>query len=715
MTYTMKTEIGGRDLVIETGKVAKQAGGAVTVQYGETVILATVVVSDEPRDQDWFPLFVEYREKAYAAGKIPGGFFKREGRPMEKEVLSARLVDRPIRPLFPEGYRNEVQVVISVLSTDQENDADVLGMIGASAALSISDAPFDGPIAAVRVGRMGDEIVINPTFSQLEDSDLDLVVAGTGESIVMFEGRAKEVPEEIILKALSKAKPALKQLIEVQNELVSQCGKPKRTFQPAAADQGLEDAVREQVGDRMSQINTTEAKEDRKKLLIELREEVIEKLSERFPEQEAAIKAVIEEIEKTDMRRRIITDGKRVDGRRLDEIRPLSCQVSVLPRTHGSALFTRGQTQSLAVTTLGTKMDEQKIDALQGESWKSYMLHYNFPPFSVGEVRPIRGPGRREIGHGALAERAIQTVIPTDESFPYTIRIVSDILESNGSSSMATVCAGSLSLMDAGVPVKSGVAGVAIGLIQENDQAALLTDILGIEDHLGDMDMKVTGTRQGITAVQMDLKISGIGEDVLTQALERARTARSAILDVMEQTIPEPRKELSPYAPRIISLKIDPEKIGAVIGPGGKIIRKITEETGAQIDIDDDGTVTIASTDPEGGPRAAEIIKELTAEVEEGAIYTGKVVKITDFGAFVEILPGRDGLLHISQLEHHRVDKVQDVVKVGDEVKVKVLEVDSDSGKIRLSRKALLERGPGQKKDEDVRRRHSGDRSRKKR
>jgi polyribonucleotide nucleotidyltransferase len=710
----MKTEIGGKDLTIETGKVAKQAGGAVTVQYGETVILATVVVSDEPRDQDWFPLFVEYREKAYAAGKIPGGFFKREGRPAEKEVLSARLVDRPIRPLFPDGFRNEVQVYISVLSADQENDADVLGMIGASAALSISDAPFDGPIAAVRVGRLGDEIVINPTFSQLEDSDLDLVVAGTGESIVMFEGRAKEIPEEIILKALAAARPALSRLIDLQNELVSQCGKPKMVFEPVAPDQDLLSAVKEQVGDRMAQINTTEPKEDRKQLLSDLKEKTIEALAERFPEKEAEIKAIIGEMEKTDMRGRIVAEGRRVDGRRLDEIRPISCEVAVLPRTHGSALFTRGQTQSLAVTTLGTKMDEQKIDALEGESWKSYMLHYNFPPFSVGEVRPIRGPGRREIGHGALAERAIQTVIPTDESFPYTIRIVSDILESNGSSSMATVCAGSLSLMDAGVPVKAGVAGVAIGLVQENGQAALLTDILGIEDHLGDMDMKVTGTRGGITSVQMDLKISGIGEDVLTQALERARAARNSILDAMDQTISAPRQELSPYAPRIISMKIDPEKIGAVIGPGGKIIRKITEETGAKIDIDDDGTVTIASTDPEGGPRAAEIIKELTADVEEGQIYTGKVVKITDFGAFVEILPGRDGLLHISQLDHHRVEKVQDVVNVGDEVKVKVLEVD-DSGKVRLSRKVLLERGPRQGKDEPPRRRHLGDRSRKKR
>ena len=713
MTYTMKTEIGSKDLIIETGTVAKQAGGAVTVQYGETVILATVVVSEEPRDQDWFPLFVEYREKAYAAGKIPGGFFKREGRPMEKEVLSARLVDRPIRPLFPEGFRNEVQVYISVLSTDQENDADVLGMIGASAALSISDAPFDGPIAAVRVGRLGDEIVINPTFSQLEDSDLDLVVAGTAENIIMFEGKAKEIPEEVILKALAAARPALSQLIDLQNELVSQCGKPKRIFEPAPTDQELIAAVKEQVGDRMAQINTTEAKEERKQLLKELRESTFEALSERFPEREGEIASAIEEIEKADIRQRIVTDGRRVDGRQLDEIRPISCQVSVLPRTHGSALFTRGQTQSLAVTTLGTKMDEQKIDALEGESWKSYMLHYNFPPFSVGEVRPIRGPGRREIGHGALAERAIQTVIPTDESFPYTIRIVSDILESNGSSSMATVCAGSLSLMDAGVPVKSGVAGVAIGLVQEDGKTALLTDILGLEDHLGDMDMKVTGTRNGITAVQMDLKISGIDEDVLAQALERARAARSTILDVMDETISAPRQELSPYAPRIISMKIDPEKIGAVIGPGGKIIRKITEETGAQIDIDDDGTITIASTDPEGGPKAAEIIKELTADVEEGQIYTGKVVKITDFGAFVEILPGRDGLLHISQLDHHRVEKVQDVVKVGDEVKVKVLEVD-DGGKIRLSRKALLERGPQQGKDEHVRRRNIGNRSRKK-
>ncbi len=714
MTYKLQTEIGGRDLIIETGKIAKQAGGAVTVQYGETVILATVVVSDEPRDQDWFPLFVEYREKAYAAGKIPGGFFKREGRPMEKEVLSARLVDRPIRPLFPKGFMNEVQVIISVLSTDQENDADVLGLIGASTALGLSGAPFNGPVAAVRVGKLGDEIVINPTFPQLEDSVLDLVVAGNGESIVMFEGRAKEVSEEVVMQALAAAKPVLSQIIDLQNELVSQCGKPKQHFEPVSPDQELSTAVRELAADRMMEINTTAMKEGRQQLLTELTKNTIEALSERFPEKESAIKAAIEEIEKADMRQRIIADGVRVDGRRLDEIRPINCQVSILPRTHGSALFTRGQTQSLAVTTLGTKMDEQKIDALEGESWKSYMLHYNFPPFSVGEVRPIRGPGRREIGHGALAERAIQSVIPSDESFPYTIRIVSDILESNGSSSMATVCAGSLSLMDAGVPVKSAVAGLAIGLIQEGDRQAILTDILGLEDHLGDMDMKVTGTRNGITAVQMDLKISGIGENVLAEALERARLGRLSILDSMYETLAAPREELSPYAPRIISLKIDPEKIGAVIGPGGKIIRKITEETGAKIDIDDDGTVTIASTDPEGGPRAAEIIRTLTAEVEEGQIYTGKVVKIMDFGAFVELLPGRDGLLHISQLDHHRVEKVTDVLKVGDEVKVKVLEVD-DGGKIRLSRKALLERGPRSDKEEPMQRRHPGDRSRKKR
>jgi len=714
MTYKLQTEIGGRDLIIETGKIAKQAGGAVTVQYGETVILATVVVSDEPRDQDWFPLFVEYREKAYAAGKIPGGFFKREGRPMEKEVLSARLVDRPIRPLFPKGFMNEVQVIISVLSTDQENDADVLGLIGASTALGLSSAPFQGPVAAVRVGKLGDEIVINPTFSQLEDSVLDLVVAGNGESIVMFEGRAKEVSEEIVLQALAAAKPVLGQIIDLQNELVSQCGLPKQHFEPVSPDEELIAAVRELAADRMVEINTTAMKEGRKQLLVELRKNTIEALSERFPEKESEIKAAIEQLEKTDMRQRIISDGVRVDGRRLDEIRPISCQVSILPRTHGSALFTRGQTQSLAVTTLGTKMDEQKIDALEGESWKSYMLHYNFPPFSVGEVRPIRGPGRREIGHGALAERAIQSVIPSDESFPYTIRIVSDILESNGSSSMATVCAGSLSLMDAGVPVKSAVAGLAIGLIQEGDRDAILTDILGLEDHLGDMDMKVTGTQTGITSVQMDLKISGIGESILAEALERARVGRLSILDSMYETLAAPREELSPYAPRIISLKIDPEKIGAVIGPGGKIIRKITEETGAKIDIDDDGTVTIASTDPEGGPRAAEIIRTLTAEVEEGQIYTGKVVKIMDFGAFVELLPGRDGLLHISQLDHHRVEKVTDVLKVGDEVKVKVLEVD-DGGKIRLSRKALLERGPRSDKEEPMQRRHPGDRSRNKR
>jgi len=709
MIHKTETEIGGRNLIIESGRVAQQALGAVTVRYADTVILATVVVSEEPRDQDWFPLFVEYRQKAYAAGKIPGGFFKREGRPGEKEVLSARLVDRPIRPLFPKGYMNEVQIIISVLSADQENDADILGMIGASTVLCLSGCPFQGPIGAVRMGRLGGEFVVNPTFSKLDDSDLDIVIAGTRESIIMVEGRAKEIPEEILLRAMEASRPILDKVIQIQEDLISACGKPKMSFEIPTPDEELIAEVRELASEEISRINTIAVKEQRQDALAALVNSVIEELLERFPEREKEIKEALLELEKADLRQKIIEKEQRIDGRKVDEIRPINCEVSFLPRTHGSALFTRGQTQSLAVTTLGTKMDEQKIDALEGESWKSYMLHYNFPPFSVGEVRPIRGPGRREIGHGALAERAIEPVIPADEVFPYTIRIVSDILESNGSSSMATVCAGSLSLMDAGVPVKAAVAGVAIGLVKEDDKVVLLSDILGVEDHLGDMDLKATGTRAGITAVQMDLKISGISLELVGQALERARQGRLAILDIMDETISAPRAELSEYAPRILTLQIDPEKIGDVIGPGGKVIRKITEETGAQIDIDDDGTITIACVDSEGGQRALEIIKQLTADVEIGQVYTGKVKKITGFGAFVEILPGKEGLVHISQLERHRVARVEDVVNLGDEIQVKVLEID-DAGKIRLSRRALLGGDTGEPKPSVHRRSISGHR-----
>ncbi len=714
MMNKVEAEINGRNLVIESGRVAKQALGAVTVKYGETVILATVVVSDEPREQDFFPLFVEYRQKAYAAGKIPGGFFKREGRPGEKEVLSARLVDRPIRPLFPKGYMNEVQIIISVLSADQENDADILGVIGASAALGLSGCPFEGPIGAVRMGRLGGQYVVNPTFAQLDDSDLDVVIAGTRDTISMIEGKAKEIDEETIMGAIGASRPLLNRVIELQEELVRLCGKPRLNVDIPPVDEELVAAVREYAAEELSRINAIGEKGDRKSALMALTEGTIESLAERFPEREGEIKEALGELERNDLRRKILEEGKRIDGRKVDEIRPIACEVSFLPRTHGSALFTRGQTQSLAVTTLGTKMDEQKIDALEGESWKSYMLHYNFPPFSVGEVRPVHGPGRREIGHGALAERAIESVIPSDEIFPYTIRIVSDILESNGSSSMATVCAGSLSLMDAGVPVKEAVAGLAIGMVAEGDRVALLTDILGIEDHLGDMDLKVTGTRAGITAVQMDLKVTGISLEVLGQAFERARQGRLAILDIMNQTISAPRAELSPYAPRILSLQIDPEKIGDVIGPGGKIIRKITEETGAQINIDDDGTITIASVDPEGGQRALEIIKELTADVEVGQVYTGKVKKITVFGAFVEILPGKEGLVHISQLDRQHVARVEDVVGLGDEIQVKVLDID-DQGKIRLSRKALLSPGDDSSKKDQHRRPLSRHRPRTKR
>jgi len=690
MESRLEIELDGKTLMVETGKVAKQAHGAAIVRLGDTVILATAVEAKQvDEEQDFFPLLVDYREKAYAAGKIPGGFFKREGRPSEKETVSARLIDRTLRPLFPEGYFKEVQIMVIVLSSDQENDADVPGLIGASAALSISEIPFYQPVGAVRVGKLNGEFVANPTFSQLEQSDINLVVAGTKDFVNMVEGECREVPEEDLISALKFGHEKIKLIVGLQEELRAKVGKSKPKVEPPPRNPELVEAVSALGLEKIKEANRTADKLKREEKLEALLDSVTLELLEKFPESEREIKSILQELEKKDMRQMILNEGKRTDGREIDQVRPITCEVGILPRTHGSALFTRGQTQSLSVATLGTKIDEQRVDDLEGESTKSYMLHYNFPPFSVGEVRFIRGPGRREIGHGALAERAIQPVIPGQEVFPYTVRIVSDILESNGSSSMATVCAGTLCLMDAGVPIKAPVAGIAIGLIKEEDKHAVLTDILGLEDHLGDMDFKVTGTGEGITAFQMDVKISGIDLTLLEEALTRAKQARLHVLNIMEQTIAKPRPELSAYAPRIIILKVKPEKIGEIIGPGGKMIRSIIEQTGAKIDIEDDGSVFIASVDQKAGEAAYEMILRLIEEPEIGKEYLGTVKRITTFGAFVEILPGQDGLLHISELDTHRVNKVEDVLSVGDEIRVKIIGIDAE-GKIRLSRKACF-------------------------
>ena len=690
MESIMTIELGGKTLTVETGKVARQAHGSAMVRLGDTVILATAVeAKDIDEERDWFPLFVDYREKAYAAGKIPGGFFKREGRPSEKETVSARLIDRTLRPLFAEGYSKEVQIMVLVLSSDQENDADALGLIGASTALSISPIPFHHPVGAVRIGRLNGELVTNPTFSELEQSDMDLVVAGTREFVNMMEGECREVSEGDLLSALQFGHEKIKQIVGLQEELKAKLGKPKPEVEIPPENPELVEAVTALGLEKIREANRAVDKLDRQEKLNALLDSVMLELLERFPETERKIKTIIEDLEKKDMRQMILEEGKRIDGRGVSEVRPITCEVGILPRTHGSAVFTRGQTQSLTVATLGTKIDEQRVDDLEGESTKSYMLHYNFPPFSVGEIKPIRGPGRREIGHGALAERAIQPVIPNDEAFPYTVRIVSDILESNGSSSMAAVCGGTLSLMDAGVPIKAPVAGIAMGLVKGEDRHAILTDILGVEDHLGDMDFKVTGTRQGITAFQMDVKIAGVNLTLMEQALKEAKEARLHVLDMMEQTIAEPRAELSAYAPRIIIIKVKPEKIGAIIGPGGKMIRSIIEESGAKIDIEDDGSVFIASVDQKAGELAQQLILKLIEEPEVGKEYLGKVRRITPFGAFVEILPNQDGLVHISELENRRVNKVEDVLSLGDEVKVKIIGIDPE-GKIRLSRKACL-------------------------
>ncbi len=694
MSYRVERDFHGRRLIIETGRMARQADGAVLVQYGDTVVLVTAVAQRRPTHLPFFPLTIEYREKSYAAGKFPGGFIKREGRPGEKEIVSARQIDRPLRPLFPEDYKNETQIACFVISADQENDADVIGMLGASAALTLSPIPWAGPIAGVRVGRLDGEWLVNPTFQQVEMCDLELVVAGTADSIVMVEGACLEVSEREFLEAMAVGHEAIRELIELQEELDEITGgsTPKFEYEPVVADPELKDRVEGVAAPRVEEALELPVKEERNQALSALRDELVDEFDAEFPESTRDIRDIVRDIEKKTMRARIIDSGERIDGRGLDEVRSITCEVGILPRTHGSALFTRGQTQALCVTTLGTVSDEQRIDSIdvREETSKSFMLHYNFPPFSVGEVRMFRGPGRREIGHGMLAERALQSLLPPYEEFPYTVRIVSDVLESNGSSSMATVCGGSLALMDAGVPVRAACAGIAMGLIKEGDRTAILTDILGVEDALGDMDFKVAGTAQGITAVQMDIKATGLTMATMEEALERARRARLEILDVMSQTLRDPRSEMSRYAPRIITIQINPQKIGEVIGPKGKTVRAIQEETGAEINIEDTGVITISSVSGEGGERAREMIEAIVEEPEIGRVYRGVVKNTTTFGAFVEIIPGVEGLCHISELEEGRTEQTEDVVKPGDEVMVKLLSVD-DRGRLKLSRRAAMQ------------------------
>jgi polyribonucleotide nucleotidyltransferase len=683
----LEIEVRGKKLSLETGKMAKQADGAVVAKYGETVVLAAAVAEKTPKEGlDFFPLTIDYQEKAYSAGKIPGGFFKREGRPTEKEILTSRLIDRPIRPLFPRGFYYETQGIVSVLSYGDENIADILGIISMSAALMISDIPFNAAIGAVRIGRIAGSFVINPDLREVEECDLNLVVAGTEDAVLMVEGESQEISEIDLLEALDIAHQEIKLICAVQNELKSIAGEEKRLVLTPVVDEELKKTIAEISLEKIKTSITIPDKMRRQKALDEILKEVIEKLNTGEKDITMDIVAVFNDIEKNLVRGMILNENIRADGRSPEKIRKINSEVGILPRTHGSALFVRGETQCLAVVTLGTSDDEQRIDSLDGESSKTFMLHYNFPPFSVGEVKPLRSPGRREIGHGMLAERAVKAVIPTKAEFPYTIRIVSDILESNGSSSMATVCGSSLSLMDAGVPIKAHVAGIAMGLIKEDDRVVILTDILGLEDHLGDMDFKVTGTEKGITAFQLDTKIGGISREIMEKALEQARQGRIYILAKMSETINVPRDNLAPYAPRIYTMQIKQNKIRDVIGTGGKVIRGIVEQTGVKINIDDSGLINIASPDGESAKKAMDIINNITAEAELGKIYLGKVKRVVDFGAFVEILPGTEGLLHISQISEKRIAKVTDELNEDDEVLVKVIEIDK-LGRIRLSRK----------------------------
>lgn len=694
MIQRIERQFAGRTLSLEIGRMARQAHGACLVQFGETVVLCAATVQDRPTFLPFFPLTIEYREKTYAAGKFPGGFIKREGRPSDKEILSARLTDRPLRPLFPEGFMHETQVQAWVISADQENDADVLALLGASVALNVSKIPFNDLVASVRVGRIRGTWVINPTFQQLEYSDLEIVIAGTEDAILMVEGGAVEVPEEEILEGLKLGHAAIKELVQIQRDLIRDINIPDMAWTPVQPAEDLTTKVSGLAAERVAEALNLKDKQERSQAMAAVREHVMDQLvqeDEAYGAMDKDIGEILRNVEKATMREQILSAGERADGRGLDDVRAISCEVGVLPRPHGSALFTRGQTQALAVVTLGTSADEQRVDSIDSmaETSKSFMLHYNFPPFSTGEAKPIRGTSRREIGHGNLAERAIQPLLPAYDEFPYTIRVVSDVLESNGSSSMASVCGASLSLMDAGVPLRGACAGVAMGLIKEGDRVAVLTDILGLEDALGDMDFKVAGTRDGVTSIQMDMKVAGLTFDVLHEALERARKARLHILDIMDGTIAEPRTELSKYAPRIISVQINPEKIGEIIGPKGKTIRAIQEETGAKIDIDDSGIVKIAAVSGEAGIRAREMIEAIVKEPEVGRIYEGPVKNTTTFGAFVEIIPGVEGLCHISELAEGRVEKTEDVLKKGDITKVKLLAID-EKGRLRLSRKAAL-------------------------
>ncbi|MGE5215826.1 MAG: polyribonucleotide nucleotidyltransferase [Chloroflexota bacterium] len=695
MVKKVELEFHGRPLSIEVGRLAKQADGAALVSYGETVVLVTAVAAKDLKlDTDFFPLTVDYQEKTFAAGKIPGGFFKREGRPSEKEILTCRLIDRSIRPLFSEGLRCETQIIATVLSADRENDPDVIAMLGTSVALHVSDIPFNGPLAGVRIGRSHGQWLINPTQSELDESDMDIFLSGSKDAIVMVEGGAQVVPEKEILEALFAGHEAIRPLLQIQEEIRREIGKPKREVPLAQLDHNIVRRVEDLAQAKLKQALEIPEKLERYKRIAEVKSEVVPQALAEFPDKQKDIKGAFEELKRNVFRGLVIHQERRIDGRGLKDIRPITCEVEVLPRTHGSALFTRGETQALVVTTLGTTSDEQRVDALIGEHFKKFMLHYNFPPFSVGEVKFLRGPGRREIGHGNLAERALVPVLPPEESFPYTVRIVSEVLESNGSTSMATVCGGSLSLMDAGVPVSAPVAGIAMGLIKEGEHVRVLSDILGDEDHLGDMDFKVAGTAEGVTSLQMDIKISGVNREIMDQALHQARDGRLHILGIMNSTLPEARTNVSGHAPRIITLKVKPDKIREIIGPGGKVIRGIIEATGVKIDVEDDGTVRIASVDEEASKKAVEMVQRIAAEAEVGKIYKGTVRKIVEFGAFVEILPGTDGLVHISQLAPERVRKVSDVLKEGDEVMVKVLEIDRQ-GKIRLSRKEALEESGG--------------------
>lgn len=690
MTHKKTVELGRFPLTLETGRVAKQANGACWLTYGDTVVLATAVTNLETQQElDFLPLSVDYREKLSAVGRIPGSFFRREGRPSEKEVLSARLIDRPIRPLFPDGFHSEIQVMVTVLSSDGQADPDVLGAIAASAALSVSEIPFLGPIASVRMGFVNGQYIINPTYSELRESLLDLVVAGSDTSIIMVEGEAREVSDDVMVEAIGKAHEEVRRVVALQRELAIEAGKPKIDVAPEPCNAELDKKLSSLYGSLIVETARTTEKQERRGKLRDVEDLAVATLAEEYADSAKYISDWFHARFRDEMRRKSLREQVRLDGRRPSDIREIDAAVGLLPRVHGSALFTRGQTQALGMVTLGTKFDEQKVDGLDGVYTRPYMLHYNFPPFSVGEIRKFLGQSRREIGHGNLAWRALHAVLPPWEEFPYTIRIISDILESNGSSSMATVCAGALALMDAGVPLRESVAGIAMGLIKEGDGIAILSDILGDEDHLGDMDFKVAGTRHGITACQMDIKIEGISLDLMRQVLAQARKGIDLILDKMAQTLPAPRPEISPYAPRIIFLKIEPDRIGLIIGPGGKTIRDIIERTGATIDIEDDGTVCIASADMAKAKAAAEIIQGMLEVPEVGKVYRGTVKRIMEFGAFVEILPGREGLLHISQIEHQRIRKVEDHLQIGDEVEVKLLKVDTQ-GKLDLSRKALL-------------------------